>query len=91
MTAHQHPSSNRGPVLLRLAQASGVGQSTIAQIKSGAALEPAPCTLGKLARALDTSPAALLEGYFNAIKTLAQVRKLQANTPGVQFNTQINL
>jgi hypothetical protein len=29
--------------------------------------------------------------YLAAIKTLAQVRKLQANTPGVQFNTQINL
>jgi hypothetical protein len=30
--------------------------------------------------------------YLNAIKTLAQVRrKLQVNTPGVQFNTQINL
>jgi hypothetical protein len=29
--------------------------------------------------------------YLAAIRTLAQVRKLQANTPGVQFNTQINL
>jgi hypothetical protein len=29
--------------------------------------------------------------YLAAIKTLAQVRKLQANTPAVQFNTQINL
>ena len=29
--------------------------------------------------------------YLNAIKTLAQVRKLQANTPGIQFNTQINV
>ena len=29
--------------------------------------------------------------YLAAIKALAQVRKLQANTPGVQFNTQINL
>ena len=29
--------------------------------------------------------------YLAAIKTLAQVRKLQTNTPGVQFNTQINL
>ena len=29
--------------------------------------------------------------YLAAIKSLAQVRKLQANTPGVQFNTQINL
>ena len=29
--------------------------------------------------------------YLAAIKTLAQVRKLQANTPSVQFNTQINL
>ena len=29
--------------------------------------------------------------YLAAIKTLAQVRKLQANTPGVQFNTQINV
>ena len=29
--------------------------------------------------------------YLAAIKTLAQVRKLQANTPGVQFNTQVNV
>jgi hypothetical protein len=29
--------------------------------------------------------------YLAAIKTLAQVRKLQANTPAVQYNTQINL
>jgi hypothetical protein len=29
--------------------------------------------------------------YLAAIKTLAQVRKLQANTPGIQFNTQINV
>ena len=48
-----------------------------------------------------TSPAYLLQmaklqesvnrRYLAAIKTLAQVRKLQANTPGVQFNTQINV
>jgi hypothetical protein len=29
--------------------------------------------------------------YLAAIKTLAQVRKLHANTPGVQFNTQVNV
>ena len=29
--------------------------------------------------------------YLAAIKTLAQVQKLQANTPSVQYNTQINL
>lgn len=29
--------------------------------------------------------------YFAAIKTLAQVRKLQANTPRLQVNTQINV
>jgi hypothetical protein len=29
--------------------------------------------------------------YLNAIKTLAQVRKLRVNAPGVQFNTQIDL
>ncbi len=29
--------------------------------------------------------------YLAAIKALDQVRKLRANTPGVQFNTQINL
>ena len=29
--------------------------------------------------------------YLAAIKTLAQVQKLQANTPGVQYNMQINL
>ena len=29
--------------------------------------------------------------YLSAIRKLARVRKLQANTPAVQFNTQINL
>jgi hypothetical protein len=29
--------------------------------------------------------------YLAAIKTLAQVRKLQGNTPTVQFNTQVNI
>ncbi len=29
--------------------------------------------------------------FLAAIKTLAQVRKLQANTPGIQLNTQINV
>jgi hypothetical protein len=29
--------------------------------------------------------------YLAAMKTLAQVRRLQANTPGIQFNTQINV
>lgn len=29
--------------------------------------------------------------YLSSIKELARVRKLQSNTPGVQFNTQINL
>jgi hypothetical protein len=29
--------------------------------------------------------------YLAAMKTLAQVRKLQANTPSIQLNTQINL
>lgn len=29
--------------------------------------------------------------YLMAIKTLAQVRKLQASTPGIQYNTQINV
>jgi hypothetical protein len=29
--------------------------------------------------------------YLAAIKTLAQVRKLQANTPSIQFNTQVNV
>jgi hypothetical protein len=29
--------------------------------------------------------------YLAAMKTLAQVQKLQANTPSVQYNTQINL
>jgi hypothetical protein len=29
--------------------------------------------------------------YLAAIEKLARVRKLQANTPGIQFNTQINL
>ena len=64
---------------MQFAQASGVGQSTIARIKSDAT------------RTLDPSPADLLEEYLKAIKTLAQARELQANTPGVQFNTQINL
>jgi hypothetical protein len=48
-----------------------------------------------------TSPAFLIQmckiqestsrRYLAAIKTLAQVRKLQANTPGVQVNTQVNV
>jgi hypothetical protein len=29
--------------------------------------------------------------YLAALKTLAQVRKLQSNTPSIQYNTQINL
>jgi len=29
--------------------------------------------------------------YLAAIRTLAQIRKLQANTPSVQYNTQINV
>ena len=29
--------------------------------------------------------------YLAAIKSLAQVRRLQSDTPGVQFNTQINV
>jgi hypothetical protein len=29
--------------------------------------------------------------YLAAMKALAQVRRLQANTPGIQFNTQINV
>lgn len=29
--------------------------------------------------------------YLAAIKSLAQVRRLQSTTPGVQFNTQINV
>jgi hypothetical protein len=29
--------------------------------------------------------------HLSAIRELARVRKLQNNTPGVQFNTQINL
>jgi len=29
--------------------------------------------------------------YLAAIQTLARVRKLQSNTPGVQYNTQINV
>ena len=29
--------------------------------------------------------------YLAAIEKLARVRKLQANTPGIRFNTQINL
>jgi transcriptional regulator with XRE-family HTH domain len=45
----------------QLAHASGVGQSTIAQIESGARPNPHPSTLGKLASALDVSPTELLE------------------------------
>ena len=29
--------------------------------------------------------------FLAAVQALARVRKLQANTPGVQFNTQINV
>jgi transcriptional regulator with XRE-family HTH domain len=45
----------------QLARESGVGQSTVAQIESGARPNPHPSTLGKLAEALDVSPAELLE------------------------------
>jgi hypothetical protein len=29
--------------------------------------------------------------YLAAIRELARVRRLQANTPGIQFNTQVNI
>lgn len=44
-----------------LAQASGVAQSTIAQIETGQRKEPHPGTLRKLAEALELTPADLLE------------------------------
>jgi transcriptional regulator with XRE-family HTH domain len=46
---------------IQLAAASGVSQSTIAQIERGARPTPHPGTLGKLAKALEVSPADLLE------------------------------
>ena len=46
---------------VQLAEESGVAQSTIAQIESGVRKEPHPATLGKLANALEVSPADLLE------------------------------
>lgn len=46
---------------VQLAEQAGVSQSTIAQIENGARLNPHPGTLGKLAKALDVSPADLLE------------------------------
>ncbi len=45
----------------KLAEEAGVGQSTIAQIETGARKRPHPGTLGKLANALGVSPADLLE------------------------------
>jgi hypothetical protein len=38
-----------------------------------------------------TIQASVNRRYLAAIKTLSLVRKLQANTPGIQFNAQINL
>ena len=47
----------------QLADAAGVGQSTVAQIESGARPTPHPSTLGKLAKALGVKPADLLEDW----------------------------
>jgi transcriptional regulator with XRE-family HTH domain len=53
----------RGKALtqIQLADKADVSQSTIAQIESGVRPNPHPSTLGKLAAALDVSPADLLE------------------------------
>ena len=44
----------------QLAERANVSQSTIAQIENGDRPNPHPGTLGKLAKALDVSPADLL-------------------------------
>jgi transcriptional regulator with XRE-family HTH domain len=51
----------RGWTQKELSDASGVAQSTIAQIETMRREEPRPGTLKKLAVALDVSPADLLE------------------------------
>ena len=51
----------RGWTQQELSEASGVAQSTIAQIEKMRREEPRPGTLKKLAEALDVSPAELLE------------------------------
>jgi transcriptional regulator with XRE-family HTH domain len=51
----------QGLTQAELSQKSGIAQSTIAHIESGKHSRPHPGTLKKLAEALDTSPAELLE------------------------------
>lgn len=50
-----------GLTQVELAEASGVAQSTIAQVESGKREEPHPRTLKKLAEALGVTPADLLQ------------------------------
>lgn len=46
---------------VELAEKAGVSQSTVAQIEGGDRPTPHPGTLGKLAKALEVSPADLLD------------------------------
>jgi hypothetical protein len=59
-----------------------------AQLKRGSEVKRCPPSYLKLMVGwLDSAH----RRYLAAIKSLAQVRRLQSNTPGVQVNTQINL
>ena len=59
-----------------------------AQLKRGSGVKRCPPSYLKLMIGwLDSAH----RRYLAAIKSLAQVRRLQSNTPGVQFNTQINV
>jgi len=59
-----------------------------AQLKRGSEVKRCPPSYLKLMIGwLDSAH----RRYLAAIKSLAQVRRLQSNTPGVQFNTQINV
>jgi hypothetical protein len=61
------------------------GQYSKATVSKGKSL--APSYIIQQSRILESAS----RRYLAAIRELARVRKLQANTPAVQFNTQINL
>ena len=58
-----------------------------AQYKRGAEHRVPPSFLPQLVKIQESGH----RRFLASVQTLARVRKLQANTPGIQFNTQINL